>query len=142
MTSAGYIEQLARASVLCDMAHYLMPTPPATSTRRLIADVSIYGGGHVKLPPTLTVNCVPSISLLGRHSHRAGGFELFWTASRRNGFETAALASLGVDVIVKPPAFGRPGMYVSSHWPGVNFASMPVSESPENAEGFSRIIRL
>jgi hypothetical protein len=34
--------------------------------------------------------------------------------------------SEGVEVMVKPPAFGREGMKTSSHWPGRNFTLMYV----------------
>lgn len=44
------------------------------------------------------------------------------TASSRNAGECLdGLASLGVEVIVKPPAFSRPGMKVSTQFPGLNF---------------------
>lgn len=95
---------------------YLMPTPPAMRTRRSMLFASILGGGHVKLPPTLTTSCVPKIVSVGCQSHRAGGFLLFWIASSRKGAEwVVGLASLGVDVMVKPPADRKPGMNVSSH---------------------------
>ena len=95
---------------------YLMPTPPAMRTRRFMLFVSGLGGGQVKLPPTLTTSCVPIIVSSDCQSHRAGGFLLFWMASSRNGAEwVVGLASLGVDVMVKPPAERKPGMNVSSH---------------------------
>lgn len=30
-------------------------------------------------------------------------------------------AAEGAEVTVKPPALETPGMYVSSHWPGINY---------------------
>ena len=38
---------------------YLIPTPPATKTTFLMLDkLMCGGGGHVKLPPTLTLICL------------------------------------------------------------------------------------
>ena len=40
---------------------YFMPTPPATKTTFRTLFVSIPGGGQMKLPPTQTLNSLPSI---------------------------------------------------------------------------------
>ena len=88
----------------------------------------------MKLPPTLTLSVVPRISSRGRQSHAAAWFlGDLWTASstygggdgdevgeESRGAAAEAEALDGVDVIVKPPAFGTEGMYVSTHWPGRN----------------------
>lgn len=42
-------------------------------------------------------------------------------------------ASLGVEVMVKPPAWRTPGMYTSSHWPGRN-----CTEGDERFSGHSQ----
>ncbi len=76
----------------------------------------------MKLPPTRTAICFPSMLSVGCHSHCAGGLRLFWTASSMwPGPWLLGFASTGADVIVKPPAFGRPGMKVSTHCPAENF---------------------
>ncbi len=33
------------------------------------------------------------------------------------------MASPGIEVMVKPPGFGMPGMCTSSHWPGRNYTT-------------------
>ena len=123
----------------------MIPTPPAIKTKRSTSETSIRGGGHVKLPPTLTASCAPKISSRGLHSHCAGGFVLFCTASSRNGAESfEGRASLGVDVIVKPPALGSPGINVSSHCPGRNFTggqSVLLLVAQENKSRQTLIVR-
>ena len=62
------------------------------------------------------------MSSSGRQSHFAGGFELLWTASSKYvDAVLEGLASYGVDVMVKPPAFDKPGTKVSTQLPGKNF---------------------
>ena len=52
-------------------------------------------------------------------SHAAGGLlGEYWMARLRYGVLVSR--SLGVDVIVKPPAWDIRGMWTSSHWPGRN----------------------
>lgn len=78
----------------------------------------------MKLPPTLTNNWVFRIWEGGCQSHFAGGFLDFWTASSRYGFGLVGdegWAWEGVEVRVKPPAFGRVRIRTSSHWPGWNW---------------------
>ena len=114
---------------------YFMPTPPATKTTLCMLTTFTPGGGHTKLPPTLTLSSVPRISSSGRQSHAAGGLDGdFWIASSRYAGEAdgeegdrveevdGRSASWGVDVMVKPPAWGREGMCTSSHWPARNCA--------------------
>ena len=119
---------------------HFMPTPPATKMILCTVVVSSPGGGQTKLPPTRTRSSVPRISSSGRQSHAAGGLDVFWTASSRyaeeigedaadrsgevSGFRgcNVGSASRGVEVMVKPPAWGRDGMCTSSHWPARNCA--------------------
>lgn len=55
-----------------------------------------------------------------RTNHAAGGLPgEYWIARPKYGLLFSR--SLGVDVIVKPPAWGIPGMWTSSHWPGRNY---------------------
>lgn len=83
------------------------------------------------------------------HSHCAGGLVLFCTASSKYGGDcSVGFASSGVEVMVKPPAFGRPGMKVSSHCPGRNFSSLQsfyatklfFARSRPNLDGVSGIL--
>lgn len=76
----------------------------------------------MKLPPTLTRSEAFKMFSGLFQSHFAGGFSLLCTASSRYGFLNDGDASAGVDVRVKPPTFGRPGIMTSSHWPGINYA--------------------
>lgn len=105
---------------------YLIPTPPAMNTTRLILFASMPGGGHTKLPPTRTLISFPWMSSTGCHNHAAGGLSgLFWIASSKYGACSGSAcgnASRGLEVMVKPPAFSTPGTKTSSHWPGRNLA--------------------
>ncbi len=93
---------------------YLIPTPPATNTTLFKRLTSTPGGGHTKLPPTLTFNSVSRIFFSSCHSHAAGGLrgdcciansmKPLWLSVREGA------ASRGIDVIVNPPALGRPGI--------------------------------
>jgi len=61
------------------------------------------------------------ISSTGRHSHAAWGLSGdFWIASSKYGVWEVE-EDEGGDVIVKPPAPGVPGTYVSSHCPARTF---------------------
>ena len=83
-----------------------MPTPPAININCSIASGETSGGGHTKLPPTLTLRLEPLISFSGLHNQAAGALLDFWMASskypRLDG-DAECSASLGVDVIVNPP---------------------------------------
>ena len=131
---------------------HLMPTPPAIKITRWISSRFAPGGGHTKLPPTRTCNSFPRTSSDGRQSHAAGGLDGdSWTASSRNGewswlgsgSDDWGRASLGVEVIVNPPAFVRPGTWTSSHCPGRNFTG-PFSSwyiSTDNALIPNRLVK-
>lgn len=60
----------------------------------------------------------------GRQSQAAAGLiGDFWIASSRYGYgcDGEVERREGGDVMVKPPAFGMPGTWTSSHWPGKNY---------------------
>lgn len=123
---------------------YLIPTPPAMKTTFFISWRSTPVGGQTKLPPTRILISLPSISFFGFQSHAAGGLAGdSWTASSTYGARLCEIllvdmpvsslsvidpaggsgdgkswASVGVEVIVNPPAWEIDGMWTSSHWPG------------------------
>lgn len=128
------------------MKTYLIPTPPAMKTIFRTPSKSTPSGGQTKLPPTRIPNSAPKISSLGFQNHALAGFAgAYCTASSTNGALPCAsttgtpislyepnpsavgagcsswgrtVASAGVDVILKPPAFEMDGICTSSHCPG------------------------
>lgn len=119
-----------------------MPTPPAMNTTFSILAGSIPGGGQTKVPPAFMTSSDPKILGDACHNHAAGGFlGDAWIASSR--YPSFCSRSLGVDVIVNPPACGMPGTCTSSHWPGRNCTvGVEGQQKDISAYGLSCLYRL